>query len=293
MSTEFNTVNDLKDDCPIPNGTLLIIGGAEGKEKLDTEDRQQNLNMQILESLVSLTGVDSPVIEVITTAGSADPDGTYVEYRNSFMDCGAVSVGHIHHEVRSDVIFEDVQERLQLANALFFAGGDQLKLTSVYGGTEMMKFIKNRYIDDKLVVGGTSAGAMALSTPMIYGGVGKDEMIAGNVKVTTGLEFLRDVCVDTHFVDRGRFVRIAQVLAENPASIGIGIEEDTAIIVREGTHVEVIGNGVVIIIDASASNGTNITRFDGKTPITIRNLKVDILSAGETYQIKEHNPPHK
>jgi len=97
---------------------------------------------------------------------------------------------------------------------------------------------------------GTSAGAMAMSTPMIYAGVARDEMIAGNVKVTMGLEFLKDLCVDTHFVDRGRFVRMAQVIAANPSCIASGIEENTALIVKNGVQAEVIGFDVVIIIDA-------------------------------------------
>ena len=173
-----------------------------------------------------------------------------------------------------------------------FTGRYLMKYPALYyGGTDFLMVLKQRYIFDGLVIAGTSAGAMAMSTPMIYRGVGRDEMVNGNVKITTGLEFMRDVCVDTHFVDRGRFVRMCEVIATNPGCIGIGIEEDTAIIVKKGTDLEVSGNGVVIFIHGRNSKSTNITQTEDL--LTIRGLEVDILSNGQTFQIPEINPPHK
>ena len=156
----------------------------------------------------------------------------------------------------------------------------------------MMSQLKQRYIEDKIIIGGTSAGAMAMSTPMIFAGSGETEMVAGEVKITTGFEFLKDVCIDTHFVHRGRFVRMAQVIATNPACIGIGIEENTAIIISEGLRAQVMGCGVVIIIDGERSRGSNITRFDENRKITIRDLRVSILSDDETFELPVRNPPH-
>src|SRR5213075_3228172 len=104
-------------------------------------------------------------------------------------------------------------------------------------------------IQKKIVIGGTSAGAMALSTPMIYSGSNEVQELTGEIKVTTGLEFLKDVSIDTHFVHRGRFVRMAQVIATNPTSIGVGIDEDTAWIVRNGIETEVIGSGIITILE--------------------------------------------
>ncbi len=144
-----------------------------------------------------------------------------------------------------------------------------------------------------MVIAGTSAGAMAMSTPMIYEGAGKDEMIAGHVKMTTGLEFLRDVCIDTHFVNRGRFVRMSQVIATNPTSIGVGIEEDTAMLVRNGKDAVVVGCGVIIVINGFQSHGANIHNHADDEMLTVRGLNVDILSKGEKFTIPEINPPHK
>lgn len=177
---------------PIPNGKLLIVGGAEDKGEKDAP-HHDGVKMEVLQCFIELLPAKKGPVEVITTAGSDDPAGTFRKYQKAFTKLGAGSVNHIHHDSREQVSLEAIKERLENAAAVFFSGGDQLKLTSIYGGTELLVLLKQRYIHDGLLIGGTSAGAMALSTPMIYGGVGRDEMIAGNVKVTTGLEFLRDV----------------------------------------------------------------------------------------------------
>jgi cyanophycinase len=109
----------------------------------------------------------------------------------------------------------------------------------------------------------------------------------------TGLEFIRDVCVDTHFVHRSRFVRLAQVIATNPGCTGIGIEEDTAIIVHNGLEAEVIGSGVVIVILGFFIIQSDMENFTAKKPVSVHNLKVDILTPGDKFHIDLANPPHK
>jgi cyanophycinase len=187
---------------------------------------------------------------------------------------------------------EALLDRVKQADGIFFAGGDQLKYTSIYGGTRFLLELKDRYIHDKIVIAGTSAGAMAMSTPMIYAGNDEVQELGGMIKVTTGLEFLKDVCIDTHFVHRGRFVRMAQVIVTNPTCIGMGIEEDTAIVVRNGLEAEVVGTGTVIIIEGFGITETNIEDFANEKPISIRDMKVHILSGGNKYLISQVNPPH-
>jgi cyanophycinase len=281
------------NECPTPNGTLMVIGGAEKKGNNGENERSKpDEGIEILKTFMKLIPEEAPIVELITTAGSKNVEDTYETYKKVFLSLGASGVNHIHHDAREELNDEELELRLNTAHAVFFAGGDQLKLTSIYGGTPFLFLLKNRYIYENVVVAGTSAGAMALSTPMIYDGTGKEEMIAGQVKITTGFEFIHDVCVDTHFVDRGRFVRMAQVIATNPACIGIGIEEDTAIIVK-GLHATVVGSGVVITIDGKNSRKNNITDYSENTVITIQNLSVSILGAGEEFEIPQLNPPHK
>lgn len=232
------------------------------------------------------------MIEVVTTA-SSEGAASYQDYKRVFEKIGITQVNHIHHNDRNEVLSEALDERLKAADAVFFAGGDQLKLTALYGGTAFLLQLKERYIQDRFVIAGTSAGAMALSTPMIYAGSEEVQEIGGAIKITTGLEFLKDVCIDTHFVHRGRFVRMAQVVVTNPSCIGIGIEEDTAVIVQNGLQAEVVGTGMVIVIEGFEIERTNIQDFTADKPITARNLKVHLLTEGDLYEIPQVNPPHK
>jgi cyanophycinase len=280
------------NNCPVPKGILVLIGGAEdkGDKQPDQKDPAEGVKQEVLECFIKLINKKNPHIEVVTSGGEKDPDGTFLEYKKVFNELGAGTINQIHHAQRGDVKFTELEPRLRACDGIFMAGGDQLKLTSIYGGTQFLTLLKQRYIHEKIVIAGTSAGAMAMSTPMIFAGTGRDEMINGNVKITTGLEFIRDVCVDTHFVDRGRFVRMAQVIATNPTCIGLGVEEDTALVIKNGRDGEVIGSGVVIILNGQDTYETNIPK---NQLLTLRGLQVHILSKGALYSFPEMNPPHK
>jgi cyanophycinase len=281
---------NVENTCPVPQGTLVVIGGKEDKGD-NPEDKNEN-RLEILKTFVQLTKKENPCVEVITTA-SSEGDEMFEDYRKVFEQIGFKNIGHIHHKVRKEVIEDDLSDRVNKADAIFFTGGDQLILSSLYGGSKFLTQLKERYINDKIIIGGTSAGAMALSTPMIYAGNKDKQQVTGAIKITTGLEFLRDVCVDTHFIDRARFVRMAQVIATNPTSVGIGIEEDTALIVRNGSETEVIGNGLVTIIEGFNISWSNITDFGTGDKVIIENMKVHLLAKGSKYCIQQMNPPHK
>jgi cyanophycinase len=174
--------------CPIPNGILVIVGGHENKgEKQEKKVQVAHRSKEVLSAFVQLTGKKDAVIEVITTAGAQGAE-SFKDYHKAFGSIGVKHVGHIHHDKRADVRSNELMERINNADAVYFAGGDQLKLTSIYGGTDLLLRLKERYIGDKLVLGGTSAGAMAFSTPMIFAGNKDVQQIAGEVKVTTGLD---------------------------------------------------------------------------------------------------------
>ena len=284
-----------KTECPVPSGILVIIGGSEnkGEEKPEKKEKpDEYYPLEILKDFIQLIRKPDPIIEIITTA-SSEPAEAFQDYKRVFKKLGVTQLNHMHHYSRKELLADDLDERIKAADAFFFTGGDQLKLTSIYGGSHFLTKLKQRYISERIVIAGTSAGAMALSTPMIIAGSKEVEEIRGAIEMTTGLEFLKDVCIDTHFVTRGRFVRMAQVIVTNPSSIGIGIEEDTAIIVRNGTEAEVVGSGLIIIIDGFHIGDSNILEYDGdKKPITIRDLKMHILGCREKYTIPQANPPH-
>ena len=284
-----------KSECPVPEGMLLIVGGKESKVPVESgnHDSPDGFDrLEIHKRFIELIGKDQPLIEFITSA-SEDGRESFEEYKSLYELLGVSRVGHIHHKLRRDVLQEDLLERVQQADAFFFSGGDQLLLSSLYGGTPFLTGLKKRYISDKILIGGTSAGAMAMSTPMIYAGNQEVQQIAGEIKVTTGLEFLKDVCIDTHFVHRGRFIRLAQVIASNATCIGLGIEEDTAVLVRSGIEAEVIGSGAVILIEGFDITECNIQEFTHRKTISIRNLKVHILGNKDRFHITKTNPLHR
>jgi cyanophycinase len=282
--------NHASNRCPRPAGILVVIGGKE--DKGDKREEKNETREEILKTFIGLIEKDNPRIEIITS-GSDLPEEMFEDYTKVFRSLKIKKLGHIHHKTRKDVISDNLTDRTNNADAFFFTGGDQLLLTSLYGGSNFLTLLKERYINERIIIGGTSAGAMALSTPMIYAGSNEKQDITGQIKITMGLEFLKDVCIDTHFIDRDRFVRMAQVIATNPTCIGLGIEEDTAIIVRKGNEAEIIGNSIVTVIEGFEITSSNITDFDEGQKLSLHDLRVHLLAKGNKYNIKQINPPHK
>src|SRR5688572_28526416 len=167
------------------------------------------------------------------------------------------------------------------------SGGNQLRLSSIFGGTEFLEILRKRFEEEHFVIAGTSAGAMAMSNTMIYGGNAAMAHLKGEVKITTGLEFMDDVIFDSHFEKRGRFGRLAQAIATNPACVGIGLGEDTGMLITGGNKMEAVGSGLVIIIDGHAIRHNNIADIPEGNPISIENLMVHFCEKGNGYMLKE------
>ena len=282
--------NHALNTSPVPAGVLVVIGGKE--DKGDKREDKNETREEILKTFIELIEKDDPCIEIITSA-SGKPQEMFDDYKKVFEELKVKNLNHIHHKQRKEILDDDLTERIKKADAFFFTGGDQLLLTSLYGGSKFLTQLKERYITERIIIGGTSAGAMALSTPMIYAGSKDKQDITGQIKITMGLEFIKDVCIDTHFIDRDRFIRMAQVIATNPTSIGIGIEEDTAIVIREGCEAEVIGNSIVTVIEGFEISSSTITDFNHEHKLTLRDLRVHLLAKGSKYKIPQINPPHK
>ena len=271
----------------------MIIGGHENKDGVASGAMEEANGdpLEILQGFLNLIKKKKPKIEIVTTA-SEDGTGSFRDYKKIFSKMGVSNIGHIHHDKRKDVLTDDLEERTLNADGIFFTGGDQLKLTSVYGGTKFLLLLKQQYIRRRIILAGTSAGAMAFSTPMIYGGSAEKQQIVGEVRMALGLEFLKDVCIDTHFVDRSRSVRMSQVIASNPTCIGIGIEEDTALILRKGNELSVIGSGTVTIIEGFNIEESNITDYGEEKCISVNGLIERLIAKGDCYTIPKINPPH-
>jgi cyanophycinase len=273
-----------------PKGYLIAVGGAEDKgtdlEKGIMERNKLNFfELGILKSIISLTQKTSPRVEVITTASSI-PDEVGDNYKNAFMKLGCNDVGHLRIRNREDASSAENLSRLIACDCIMFSGGNQLRLSSIFGGTEFLDILKRRYQEEpNFAIGGTSAGAMAMSNTMIYEGSASLAHLKGEVKMTTGLGFLQNVIIDTHFDKRGRFNRLAQAVAAQPGAIGIGIGEDTGIVVTKGHSLCAIGSGSVIIIDGKNIEYNNIADIKFGSPISVENIMVHIMSSGDVYNL--------
>jgi cyanophycinase len=225
-------------------------------------------------------------IEVVTTA-SMIPYEVGENYLNAFGRIGCTNVGVMHIRTRQDALNPDYISRIRDCDCVMFSGGNQLRLSATEGGTEFLTTLKRRYLEDHLVVAGTSAGAMAMSNTMIYEGNATRAHLKGEVKITTGLGFLNSVIIDSHFEKRGRFGRLAQAVATNPSCIGIGLGEDTGMLITDGNKMEAIGSGLVIIIDGHDILHSNIADIPDGNPISLENLKVHFCEKGNGYLIRE------
>jgi cyanophycinase len=276
----------------IPKGKLFAIGGAEDKgvELEKGELVRNNLNffeLGILRRIVEEAGGSPIRIEVITTA-SMIPIEVGENYLNAFGKIGCTNIGLLPIRNRADASQKEYIERIKNCDAVMFSGGNQLRLTATFGGTDFLEIIHNRYREDKnFLIAGTSAGAMAMSQTMIYQGNASAAHLKGEVKLTTGLGFMGDVIFDSHFEKRGRFGRLAQAIATNPSAIGIGLGEDTGMLITNGNMMEAVGSGLVMIIDGHDVRHSNIADIPDGNPISVENLKVHFCEKGNGYLLKE------
>jgi cyanophycinase len=274
-----------------PKGTLVSIGGAEDKgtalePNFEPKNYLQFLEKGILKRILSEMKGEGSYIEIVTTA-SVIPEEVGENYIMAFNKLGCTNVGLMHIKKREDALIPEYAERIAKADGVMFTGGNQLRLTMILGGTDFMKIILNRYQNESFVVAGTSAGAMAMSNTMIYHGSSTEALLKGEVMVTTGLAFIRDVIIDSHFVTRGRFGRLAVAVASNPGCIGIGLGEDTGVVIKEGNKMEAIGSGLILIFDGHNIRHSNIADLENGEPISIENLIVHVMASGNHYFLNE------
>jgi cyanophycinase len=275
-----------------PKGKLVAIGGAEdkGTDLEAGEIQRNNLNffeLGILKRIVEETGGIDSHIEVVTTA-SMIPYEVGDNYLDAFGKIGCTKVGLMHIRNRADAANEDYLNRIQNCKAVMFSGGNQMRLTSTFGGTKFLEIIMNRFQNESdFLVAGTSAGAMAMSNTMIYEGNASRAHLKGEVKITTGLAFMEGVIFDSHFEKRGRFGRLAQAIAANPSCIGIGLGEDTGMLIKDGNEMEAIGSGLVMILDGHDILHCNIADIPDGNPISMENLKVHFCENGNGYNVSK------
>lgn len=270
-----------------PKGYLVCIGGAE--EKGATEEDQERNDIRsfkygILDHVVNLMRGNSPTVEVITTASSI-PEEYYQQYKIAFEKAGCGSVGHI--DIRDAEMAKDESfiNRIEKADGVMITGGDQLKLFNRIGSSKIVQLLKKRYHEEHFVIAGTSAGAAAMSNTMICGGNPVRAFFKGEIRLNPGFALFNDVIIDTHFDKRGRFGRLAQAVASHDAKIGLGLSEDTGVIVERGSQLRAIGSGSVVVIEGDDITYNNTKEIENGKAISVANLTVHLMSIGDEYDM--------
>lgn len=264
--------------CPskVPDGEergwIIPIGGAEEKEN----DRA------ILARFVELCGGADADIVVIPTASKLR--GTGPRYEEIFGDLGVGRVAVMDFDTRRDADEPSRVERIEQATGVFFTGGNQLRLSTLIGGTAVAKAI--RVCNARgMHVAGTSAGAAFLSEHMIAFGEEGPTPIAGMVRLAPGLGLTNRFVIDQHFRQRDRLGRLTAALAFNPFAIGIGLDEDTAAFISPDNTVEVLGSGGVTVVDAAGLEFSSMAQVDEGEPVCLLGLRFHILVAGATFNL--------
>ena len=253
-------------------GWIIPIGGAENKEN----DRH------ILERFVQCSGGREADIVVIPTASRLHETGS--RYQQLFADIGATRVTVMDFDTRRDCQEAGRLERLEQATGIFFTGGNQLRLTTLLGGTAVAKLVRLRNAAG-VAVGGTSAGASFLSEHMIAFGDEGSSVISGSVRLAPGLGLTNRFVIDQHFRQRDRLGRLLTALAYNPFAVGIGLDEDTAAFIGPDETVEVVGSGGVTVVDAADVSYSSMDAVTEGEPVCMLGLKLHILVAGATFNM--------
>ena len=253
-------------------GWIVPIGGAEDKQA----------NPKVLRRFVDLCGGEDARIVVIPTASKLIETGT--QYERLFPELGAREVTVLDFDTRRDAREQNRLDKIEDATGVFFTGGNQLRLSTLLGGTPVAKLV--RILNARGVhVGGTSAGASILSEHMIAFGREGSSPTAGSVRLAPGLGLTNRFIIDQHFRQRDRLGRLVAALAYNPFAIGIGLDEDTAAFIGPDNTLEVEGSGAITVVDASRVEFTSMDQADGSEPVCIIGLQLHILTAGATFNL--------
>lgn len=258
-------------------GWIVPIGGAEDKDN----------DMRVLRRFFELCGGNGAEIAVIPTASRLNDTGD--RYEQLFCGMGARNVSVLDFDTRRDAQERNRVSRIEQASGIFITGGNQLRLSTILGGTPVAQAIRACNAQG-IPVGGTSAGASILSAHMIAGGEGDSSTPrADSVRLAPGLGLTNRVVIDQHFRQRDRLGRLMAALAYNPFAIGLGVDEDTAAFIGPDDVVEVEGSGAVTVVDADDLQFSSMAQVHGDAPVCMLGIKVHVLTAGATYNLETRN----
>jgi cyanophycinase len=255
---------------------LFIIGGHEDKQN----------NKTILKAFAERVGAGKLVL---TAVASKEPHLYYEEYVRVLRACGIKHVHRLEINSREEAKKEGNIKILEDATAVFFTGGDQLKITSQIGDTPIFERLHQIY-EEGGVLAGTSAGAAAMCETMLVSGESEQSNRIADLRMATGLGMIKGLVIDTHFAERGRLGRILGAVAQNPYNLGIGIDEDTCVMVEGDKKFTVLGSGAVYVADGTGITTSNLTEQANGKVLSICHLKLHVLSQGDQFYLQTREP---
>jgi cyanophycinase len=278
IGIKFGFIKYLKHKSMLqkPKGTLIPIAGND----------IENNNYEIFKRVIKETGKKIPQICLFTLAADI-PEKTEIEFKNTFKKLGIENISIINYNVHAEADSLENLEKLKNADAVIFSNGNQVKLTSLLGGTHLINRIKKRYYNEPdFVIAGFSAGATAMSNTMIVSCSSNDAMLKGELELTNGLNLISSIFIDTRFSDRGRFGCLIQTVTFNPAVLGVSLGENTALVIKN-EEIEVIGSGLIAVVDGTSVAYTDLTEISHGEPITVEGIKMHFLNAGKRFLIHQ------
>lgn len=260
------------------SGNLIIIGGAEDKEG----------DKEILKRVAKYIDPENEKL-IIATIATEYPEKSYQNYKNVFSDLGIKNIDKLDISTREDAFNMKNVDLINNSNLLFFTGGDQLRITSMIGGSPVYAAVKE-LCDNGGLIAGTSAGASVMSDTMIVQGEDDESPHKCTLKMSPGLGLVNNIIIDQHFAQRGRIGRLLTAIAQNPEVLGIGIDEDTAIVVSDKGTAEVIGSGAVYFIDGSSIDYSNVSEQYSDEILSMFNVKLHVLKDGNRFNLLDKVP---
>jgi cyanophycinase len=261
-----------------PKGRLIIIGGHEQKQGERT----------ILKAVAQRARGERGHLAIITVA-SSQPEELGREYRAIFKDLGVGQVDVIDIRTRDEAADEKLIRKLAGVSVVFFTGGDQLRITSQISDSPLFRCMRDLH-ETGATIAGTSAGAAAMPETMLIAGASDKSNRISALEMAPGLAFLSGVVIDSHFAERGRMGRLLGAVAQNPRNIGLGIDEDTAIVVTGGGRFEVIGSGAVYAVDGMDISYSSLSEKKPEGILSIYDVKLHVLGQGDHFDLNERRP---
>lgn len=260
-----------------PKGTLIIIGGHEAKTDA----------MPILSEVAARAGKSGRI--VVLTAATQLPEELGETYERVFGECGARDVRVLDIRTRAEAASAEAVALIDDAAVIFFTGGDQLRITSQLGDSPLFQHMHERYRRGATIAG-TSAGAAAMPATMLISGPSASSQAFASLGMAPGLGLLENVVIDTHFAERGRLSRILGAVAQNPRNLGLGIDEDTAVLVEGGASCRVLGSGAVYVVDGASMAYSSLSEQRPEGVVTIHGVTLHVLGAGDRFDLAERRP---